>query len=129
MRATAASAGQAASPRRQRTVTASGNAIAATGHASYLVRQASANAMPTLAAGGAKALVSSFSIARLHQAISKATATSVSPRSSGSVIGVDCRYSTFGFNANTAAAATPAHRDPVSVATIHATAAVAAAND
>ena len=38
--------------------------------------------------------------------------------SSGSVIGVDCRYSTFGFSANTAAPAAAAVADPVSDSTI-----------
>ena len=48
--------------------------------------------------------------------------------SSGSVIGVDCRYSTFGFSANTAAAAIAASDDWVRVNTIDAIDAVATAN-
>ena len=45
---------------------------------------------------------------------SSATASVVKPNSSGSVIGVACRYRTFGFNAKTAAPVTAAARDPVS---------------
>ena len=65
----------------------------------------------------------------MSHSISSATASVVSPRSSGSVIGVACRYSTFGFSAKTAAPATAAARDPVSVRTIQAIAPAASAND
>src|SRR5262249_58806676 len=54
---------------------------------------------------------------------SAAIATDTSAISSGSVIGVDCRYSTFGFSANTAAAAIDAATDSVRSRTIHAIAA------
>ena len=47
--------------------------------------------------------------------------------SSGSVIGVDCRYRTFGLSANTVAPVTPAAAEPVNAATIQAMAAVATA--
>jgi hypothetical protein len=52
--------------------------------------------------------------------VSIAIASVVVASSSGSVIGVDCRYSTFGFNAKTAAPATAALADSVSASTIDA---------
>ena len=63
-----------------------------------------------------------------HHTSSIATASVVSASSSGSVIGVACRYSTFGFSANTAAPATAAAGESVSSRTIHAIAPTATAN-
>ena len=64
-----------------------------------------------------------------HHSIRSATAVVISASSSGSVIGVACRYSTFGLKAKTAAPLRAARGDPVSAAIIHAMAAVAIAND
>ena len=61
--------------------------------------------------------------------MSNATATSVSASSSGSVIGVACRYSTFGLTANIADPSSAAAADPVRASTIQAIAAVATANE
>src|SRR5205085_5911224 len=97
-------------------------------------RQASANATPTGAAsrhpgrGGLRTSLSlvghcfsganPFDAGRRVHDISIATAVVVVASSSGSVIGVDCRYSTFGLSAKTAAAAIDAAAEPVSASTI-----------
>jgi len=70
-------------PFRQRTQIAATRAAPITGHASYRVMQASANATPTVPVETAGS--------PSHHAISSATDASVSAISSGSVIGVDCR--------------------------------------
>jgi hypothetical protein len=57
------------------------------------------------------------------------TSRVVKPMSSGSVIGVDCKYSTFGFNAKTATAAIAAGGELVIERTIEAIAPHAIAND
>src|SRR5215831_15420356 len=103
-------------------MSASARAAAVTGQASYRVRQARANATPTLTARG------DAPFRRSTYAMTIATATVIVARSSGSVIGVDWRYSTFGLSAKTAAPAAPASRDPVTAATIHAIAAAATPN-
>src|SRR5580765_1614815 len=109
-----------ASPPRQQAQTANTNAATVTGHASYRVRQASANMQPTTLSRSARVITRS---------INNATPSSVSASSSGSVIGVDCRYSTFGLAAKTIAAKAAARRDAVSADTIHAIAPVATANE
>jgi len=65
---------------------------------------------------------------RAHHEISSATDVVVSASRSGSVIGVDCRYRTFGFSAKTAAPMTAALIESVSAAMIQTMAAVAIAN-
>src|SRR5215217_8105183 len=62
-----------------------------------------------------------------HHFNNSATATVVVASSNGSVIGVDCRYRTFGFSAKTAEPAMAAIAEPVSQFTIHAIAAAAIA--
>ena len=122
MAATRREAAAGDSPCRHRAHTAAASAAAVTGHASYRVRQASANTQPTVRAGrfGPHGSLSVSRVRkrpgllRLHQSNSIATARVIRPISSGSVIGVDCRYSTFGLSANTAAPATAAAFDPVS---------------
>src|SRR5262245_50713813 len=116
---TARMASENQAPWHHRTQTAATSAAPITGHASYRVMHASAKATPTVA-------VEMFLLPS-HHAISSATAVIVSAISSGSVIGVDCRYSTFGFSANTAAPATAAALESVSAATIQSRAPVAAA--
>src|SRR6266536_1634986 len=69
---------------------------------------------------GASALVLVVQLFRVAHSISIATARRTNASSSGSVIGVACRYRTFGLSANTAAPARPAMVDSVSAATIHA---------
>jgi hypothetical protein len=64
-----------------------------------------------------------------HHAINRPTAIAVVANRSGSVIGVACRYNTFGFNAKMATAARLAAADPVNRLTIHESAQAAAAND
>jgi len=49
--------------------------------------------------------------------------------SSGSVMGVDCRYNTLGFNAKTSVPAAAATQEPVRAAISQATALTATAND
>src|SRR5204862_5784991 len=63
------------------------------------------------------------------QFMSIATDNVIRPRSSGSVIGVACRYRTLGFSANTAAPATAAAGDSVRWRTIHEIAPTASANE
>src|SRR5262245_24792325 len=124
MRRTAESS---ASPRRHRAQTAKARAVAVTGQASYRVRQASANTQPTTVSRRVRA-PNAASILSVDS-ISNATPSSVSASSSGSVIGVDCRYNTFGLAAKTVAATTAATRDSVSADTIHAIAPAATANE
>src|SRR5205823_2433399 len=74
--------------------------------------------VPALRSSATVSVVAQPFRAASHHAINIATATVVVASSSGSVIGVDCRYSTFGFSANTAAPAAAAAADPVSDSTI-----------
>ena len=64
-----------------------------------------------------------------HHSTSIATASSVTPSISGSVIGVLCRYSRFGLITNTNAAAAAGQSDSVTRDTIQAIAPAAIAND
>src|SRR5262245_7072412 len=114
-------------PRRQQAQTAKASAVAVTGHASYRVRQASAITQPTTVSRRVRAPVGASIVS--VDSINNATPSNVSASSSGSVIGVDCRYSTFGLAAKTVAATTAATCDSVSADTIHAMAAVATANE
>src|SRR5213594_137185 len=105
------------SPARRRAHAAAATAQAVTGHASYRVRHASAKTMPGDVAsedvGAELARPWAFSI-------NIATPIVVSASRSGSVIGVACRYSTFGLRANTAAPMVAASAELVSARTIQA---------
>src|SRR5580765_1000626 len=107
------------SPLRHNAHPAAVRATYVIGHASYRVRQASASTMPAMAER----------LPSRTYAISSATASNVSASSSGSVIGVACRYTTFGFSAKTAAPTSAAAAEPVSAPAIQAMAVVATANE
>src|SRR3954471_6390512 len=62
-------------------------------------------------------------------ASSSPTETTFKAIRSGSVIGVDCRYNTLGFNAKTSAPAAAAIQEPVRTAMIHAMPLTVTAND
>src|SRR5581483_1733269 len=103
---------------RRATQSARISAAAVIGHASYRVRHASANAVPT--APARSVLVHGAEGGAAHHAMRSAIASVVEAMSSGSLIGVDCRYTTFGLSENTAAATTPAAVESVAIAAIQA---------
>src|SRR5688572_15712692 len=88
------------------------------GHASYRVQAAANSAIPTLSDGGPGV--------RCHSQ-SHRSASEVVAMSSGSVIGVTCRYRRLGLRLSNAAAVTAPTRDPVVESTKRAAAHVVAA--
>src|SRR6266851_5840326 len=90
--------------------------------------QASANIAATAVAPTFSSAARRVPTSARLQLTSIATATMVSATSSGSVIGVDCRYNTFGFSAYAAAAANAAAGDSVIAITSQAIPPAATAN-
>ena len=92
-------------PSRHRATTVAASSAPATGHASYRVISASASAPD---ARSHRLRAPSSSAATVHH-----KARPIRPSNSGSVIGVDCRYSRLGLVTMTSTAATAPAREPV----------------
>src|SRR5678815_1613086 len=133
----AADAGQAASGDRSRTVRATGrpprsiakataaNAAAMISHASYRVHAAANNATPSFVGTTPDAPASTPSTHSYSQSRTTKTVASIN----GSVIGVLCRYSRFGFTTNSAAVVAAPAIEPVIARTRRAAAHVVSVNE